>query len=214
MDSPDLTNPVQTTTGPPLGSSPRGRGTLTAQAAHQLDRRVIPARAGNTRRRTRAPPRSPVHPRAGGEHISSAGAASEAIGSSPRGRGTQSILIALPPVGRFIPARAGNTVAPRRARRSDPVHPRAGGEHGPWVTAIVVHAGSSPRGRGTRPLGDRNRGPCRFIPARAGNTWTARTAIGLASVHPRAGGEHDEDTAMGHPSNGSSPRGRGTLFSY
>ena len=196
MDSPDLTNPVQTTTGPPLGSSPRGRGTLTAQAAHQLDRRVIPARAGNTRRRTRAPPRSPVHPRAGGEHISSAGAASEAIGSSPRGRGTQSILIALPPVGRFIPARAGNTVAPRRARRSDPVHPRAGGEHGPWVTAIVVHAGSSPRGRGTHGPPELPLDWHRFIPARAGNTMKTQQWAIQATVHPRAGGEHSSHTRL------------------
>ena len=50
------------------GSSPRGRGTPRARYEAQPARRFIPARAGNTRRRSSARCGSAVHPRAGGEH--------------------------------------------------------------------------------------------------------------------------------------------------
>ena len=51
------------------GSSPRGRG--THRDGHRCDpvRRFIPARAGNTCSRRDRPTPRPVHPRAGGEHM-------------------------------------------------------------------------------------------------------------------------------------------------
>ena len=93
---------------------------------------------------------------------------------------------------RFIPARAGNTFpASRRCASLRTVHPRAGGEHPlAQVVTRVRQAGSSPRGRGTRRHGERlHREDHRFIPARAGNTASRAAHSG---------------------SNGSSPRGRGT----
>ena len=73
--------------------------------------RFIPARAGNTRAATRSPGPRTVHPRSRGEHWEAPAMGVEVAGSSPLARGTP-----LPdhPAGvilRFIPARAGNTLA-------------------------------------------------------------------------------------------------------
>ena len=89
------------------------------------------------------------HPRACGEHAVVGKKPSTIAGSSPRLRGTPSIVARQPPYFRIIPALAGNTTE----RAWDIVgqwdHPRACGEH--WIVDArgAVHAGSSPRLRGT-----------------------------------------------------------------
>ncbi len=93
------------------GSSPRGRGTQTPPAAHSECQRFIPARAGNTGSPLPRDRRSPVHPRAGGEHTTASGDAEAQVGSSPRGRGTPEDSALDFERERFIPARAGNTRA-------------------------------------------------------------------------------------------------------
>ena len=70
------------------------------------------------------------------------------------------------------------------------VHPRAGGEHRHGISPAAGRHGSSPRWRGTRCAGHRDRADRRFIPALAGNT-PPTTAIRAVSA-------------------GSSPRWRGT----
>ena len=192
------------------GSSPRGRGTLRDPVRGRVVRRFIPARAGNTSSHSRDPMRSPVHPRAGGEHANALATGShsggssraggehedtkgleeDAIGSSPRGRGTHRHHRARGRRRRFIPARAGNTTGSWRRSRARTVHPRAGGEHRSPSAPNAPVTGSSPRGRGTHRVGLAVVAVHRFIPARAGNT-TRRRYRGLANpVHPRAGGEH------------------------
>ena len=172
------------------GSSPRGRGTPIWWALAGAGTRFIPARAGNTRAASYLVADAAVHPRAGGEHFSATAQAGALIGSSPRGRGTLAPA-RLGPVGhRFIPARAGNTTNRIGGFSSDPVHPRAGGEHRPPPGTVAVPNGSSPRGRGTQQPLDRLDGQLRFIPARAGNTHASRPSRPPAPVHPRAGGEH------------------------
>ena len=52
------------------GSSPLARGTQDEVAGGRIDRRFIPARAGNTTARQTARRAVPVHPRSRGEHIS------------------------------------------------------------------------------------------------------------------------------------------------
>ena len=193
-----------------LGSSPRGRGTLTAVAIKVLACRFISAWAGNTTCRWPASTRRTVHPRVGGEHQINANLINAARGSSPRGRGTP--LIDQQPYAtlRFIPAWAGNT-APRPARGCpSAVHPRVGGEHRARRGGIMPACGSSPRGRGTHsptpwwpPL-------YRFIPAWAGNTARIVSLAADIAVHPRVGGEHPRTTPRASISPGSSPRGRGT----
>ena len=92
------------------GSSPRGRGTRRRHDRTGRRTRFIPARAGNTR--AGAGPRCgrPVHPRAGGEHLSHAESVVQKRGSSPRGRGTPVSTNRRQYRSRFIPARAGNTI--------------------------------------------------------------------------------------------------------
>ena len=214
-----------------IGSSPRGRGTPEDQAIGDADRRFIPARAGNTRAASSRSFPSTVHPRAGGEHTLAATMGAASRGSSPRGRGTRRGRRGCARVRRFIPARAGNTApahcppiptsgsSPARAgntsrrasgARRNPVHPRAGGEHPDGIRDLGDRAGSSPRGRGTPPIGAGSSLSGRFIPARAGNTPRGAPVVRGDPVHPRAGGEHRSMLPGILSGTGSSPRGRGT----
>ena len=151
-----------------------------------------------------------VHPRAGGEHVITSPARKGSGGSSPRGRGTRAGPLVEAVMGRFIPARAGNTPRRRSSRSHPAVHPRAGGEHPLPGSVEPSAAGSSPRGRGTHPALAGEHDAFRFIPARAGNTSDFGRSFALAAVHPRAGGEHCTACPGSGTSPGSSPRGRGT----
>ena len=176
-----------------VGSSPRGRGTRRVRPARHHAQRFIPARAGNTSCPRKRLQSASVHPRAGGEH----GVATSLYGFTVR----------------FIPARAGNTGLSALGHGRVPVHPRAGGEHQFANKQRHPLFGSSPRGRGTPSAVLRCRSTGRFIPARAGNTPPkSPRSIGI-SVHPRAGGEHHALIIEHSIEIGSSPRGRGTLFS-
>ena len=176
---------------PHSGSSPRGRGTHTSRVSGSRSLRFIPARAGNAPSASSSRSRGPVHPRAGGERLSDQSMSDLFFGSSPRGRGTLELGDDVPVLRRFIPARAGNAVPAAQSPGLWPVHPRAGGERPDTNYDTAQDNGSSPRGRGTPPVRPRR---CRrdgFIPARAGNARSFRSAP--------------------FRYRGSSPRGRGTL---
>ena len=114
-----------------------------------------------------------VHPRASGEHVTRPSGPGAVHGSSPRERGTQSGIRSGGRFERFIPARAGNTVARPMRARGWPVHPRASGEHPLVDDAARAQRGSSPRERGTQKGLTAEGCSGRFIPARAGNTGVA-----------------------------------------
>jgi len=172
------------------GSSPRLRGTLRIWK--------------------RCPWRSPVHPRACGEHGCPVMINESPDGSSPRLRGTRWYNWACVRASRFIPAPAGNTSSPGSALPPSAVHPRACGEHACVGLALYGVAGSSPRLRGTLiPARDGQHGR-RFIPAPAGNTGAHCSRCCRAAVHPRACGEHPKRIVGHDVLNGSSPRLRGT----
>ena len=152
------------------GSSPHARGTRR------------PARSGA---RVCA-----VHPRTRGEHTFDVTVIRTFRGSSPHARGTltQDDLLAL--LGRFIPARAGNTGSGGRTARPAAVHPRTRGEHsGPLINAAVA-AGSSPHARGTR--------------------LANLVMLSAPLVHPRTRGEHLLTLGSQPIASGSSPHARGT----
>ncbi len=131
-------------------------------------------------------------------------------GSSPRVRGTPPAGFLRARRGRFIPARAGNALAPWRTLRGPPVHPRACGERLPREIGRSCQCGSSPRVRGTlRAAGSRHHRD-RFIPARAGNACRQPRPPSWWTVHPRACGERHDGTPNSQPIPGSSPRVRGT----
>ena len=213
------------------GSSPLARGTRWRRPARQRWSRFIPARAGNTRSSTPSSPSRPVHPRSRGEHAGAARAAGGGTGSSPLARGTQFRSLDFGFDSRFIPARAGNTSWPKPRCKPAAVHPRSRGEHVDrptfHSTEHTVHprsrgehyiplapgfnlAGSSPLARGTRHRPPHARGLCRFIPARAGNTWAFRSNCCSSAVHPRSRGEHLGVMTLTPAMPGSSPLARGT----
>ena len=171
------------------GSSPLARGTLEAAGEGGSVARFIPARAGNTSRACGCAGRVPVHPRSRGEHHTVHGVPDPLAGSSPLARGTQRAGAVRLRVGRFIPARAGNTPCRAAGRGRPPVHPRSRGEHVPRSLLPARVHGSSPLARGTRSAGDAPRALSRFIPARAGNTQTgAGTRRRLSGSSPLARG--------------------------
>ena len=192
------------------GSSPLARGTPRRQRQPQLHHRFIPARAGNTCTVEWRSPPSSVHPRSRGEHRRTRRARHATDGSSPLARGTLRASVECLAIGRFIPARAGNTSRSRRARWSPTVHPRSRGEHAARRPGEGDLGGSSPLARGTRRAA-RHRSPRRrFIPARAGNTSQSSYLPSDVTVHPRSRGEHRNKRVLGGQIGGSSPLARGT----
>ena len=193
-----------------VGSSPHVRGTRRISPADIGAYRFIPARAGNTRRAPCRRASSSVHPRTCGEHASRGRASSARTGSSPHVRGTRHRLGHRRVAGRFIPARAGNTVSASVESSRSSVHPRTCGEHlAPLQIGRTVD-GSSPHVRGTLPPSLASLDFPRFIPARAGNT-SASVCFSMAStVHPRTCGEHRTYNRCAGKYGGSSPHVRGT----
>ena len=93
-----------------FGSSPHARGTPPSALNMVTISRFIPARAGNTHPEVSFTVTPPVHPRTRGEHAPGDLDSGEVSGSSPHARGTPGLVTLLDETGRFIPARAGNTV--------------------------------------------------------------------------------------------------------
>ena len=116
---------------PFLGSSPRGRGKLSAVARGVRPGRLIPAWAGKTPVRRMAAVMRAAHPRVGGENVGPFAAPLVCRGSSPRGRGKRTMNADLTIGARLIPAWAGKTQAAHAAGSSARAHPRVGGENAP-----------------------------------------------------------------------------------
>jgi len=131
------------------GSSPRVRGTARRATQGFPTSRFIPACAGNSSNDAARVAYVAVHPRVCGEqrHFTSCPYAN--AGSSPRVRGTDGHQRVAGASWRFIPACAGNSVAPLNLWRGKPVHPRVCGEQVVGVGVGVMVFGSSPRVRGT-----------------------------------------------------------------
>ena len=198
-------------TSNPIGSSPRARGTRSDGPPTHRERRIIPARAGNTFSRLACAAIHSDHPRARGEHAHPVGVCKGSPGSSPRARGTLGGEVDRDPARRIIPARAGNT-NPRSGAPVCPAdHPRARGEHNICRPFTSNPIGSSPRARGTQSDGPPTHRERRIIPARAGNTFSRLACAAIHSDHPRARGEHAHPVGVCKGSPGSSPRARGTL---
>ena len=162
------------------GSSPLARGTRADGTERSDYHRFIPARAGNTRERHCAAAARPVHPRSRGEHLTLTGVTVGDTGSSPLARGTRPAGAGSSVADRFIPARAGNTVANVLASLCMAVHPRSRGEHVGMHSTLYSPRGSSPLARGTLKVDGEEKDATRFIPARAGNTGITFRALPLA----------------------------------
>ena len=133
-------------------------------------------------------------------------------GSSPRSRGTPKDRGGASCTCRLIPAFAGNTEALFATPSMPTAHPRVRGEHHAGGGRGGALAGSSPRSRGTRPLGHLHQHRWRLIPAFAGNTTICPPETFPTPAHPRVRGEHASLQQLCSPLIGSSPRSRGTLL--
>ncbi len=132
--------------------------------------------------------REPVHPRARGELMHHAAASVSLPAVHPRARGTHTGSAGARALGRFIPARAGNSLVDLLLFLPEPVHPHARGELGGLDPGRLRFAGSSPRARGTHNLPRAHLCVERFIPARAGNSKHQERNRIVRPVHPRARG--------------------------
>ena len=172
-------------------------------------RRLIPAHAGKTTRRSAHQSIKGAHPRACGENFQSAPAMFLIPGSSPRMRGKRGFVFCEKRRERLIPAHAGKTLSIGPRRKPMPAHPRACGENVSAKRSLIPKGGSSPRMRGK--LLRVATLPARFglIPAHAGKTPSRQSAAVLHQAHPRACGENISEPFESRTSLGSSPRMRG-----
>jgi hypothetical protein len=178
----------------------RSAGTLyTSSSPHQRNTRARPSMMSS----------EPDHPRACGEHRTSAAFDPNTSGSSLHQRGA---LAATSPTGGatsdhprisagahvggvlanqdrwIIPASAGSTSRRVMTGRATPDHPRVSGDHDRDFRTQVRQIGS---------------------PAPAGSTSLRTPTILLPTDHPRASGEHESARNAGRTCRGSSPRQRG-----
>ena len=191
------------------GSSPLARGLRSARPPRGLTPRIIPARAGFTRRRRAS--RSYVwdHPRSRGVYTATASRRRRTPGSSPLARGLPTCGIEDADRLRIIPARAGFTPRPRRRHRLFRDHPRS---RGVYITRTIGPGGSpgsSPLARGLRIAVSKPTERERIIPARAGFTWTSTAVRESRWDHPRSRGVYSTPTTRTSTRNGSSPLARG-----
>ena len=174
--------------------------------------RIIPARAGFTRRHQRAHHIVQDHPRSRGVYPTHPGRTWPRSGSSPLARGLHKPHGWANSTLGIIPARAGFTPVPSSGTQGNQDHPRSRGVYD-WTTAAVgADQGSSPLARGLRGQGALHRQERRIIPARAG--FTARPGAGHRAHrdHPRSRGVYPASQSMHHMTRGSSPLARGLHF--
>ena len=193
------------------GSSPLARGLHTADRPGRGAVRIIPARAGFTRRPSTSTLRDRDHPRSRGVYARACLGAVSAAGSSPLARGLPLAAIEDQVHDRIIPARAGFTPGCHRGPGPRPDHPRSRGVYLPTSLGSYPISGSSPLARGlpNRPPSAPRTGW--IIPARAGFTPdTVRGGISTTD-HPRSRGVYHGPPHRGGQPAGSSPLARGLL---
>ena len=154
----------------PFGSSPRVRGKPLPLDAGGLRFRLIPACAGKTGARPRAPANAGAHPRVCGENVFDIEDTWEQAGSSPRVRGKRATRPRTAWCGALIPACAGKTLTVIEWSGAHEAHPRVCGENLILPDDLGRVKGSSPRVRGKRHLVLDLDADLGLIPACAGKT--------------------------------------------
>ena len=152
------------------GSSPLARG-LPSGRPHTIRlRRIIPARAGFTCRRSPAAPRRPDHPRSRGVYLPCIQLKNNMRGSSPLARGLLGQQCGRGGGYGIIPARAGFTRPPPIIQQIIQDHPRSRGVYRFRRNDRCPATGSSPLARGLRVATVVPFVQSGIIPARAGFT--------------------------------------------
>ena len=171
------------------GSSPLARGLPPHRHRRHLRERIIPARAGFTRRCPGRDPRAPDHPRSRGVYDGAPLFMSASLGSSPLARG-------LPDCRRWRGQPWGD-------------HPRSRGVYIAPRTMLEQSMGSSPLARGLRWRSTKPGSGPGIIPARAGFTVTSTHRSAGMGDHPRSRGVYRRFPRGRRWTWGSSPLARG-----
>ena len=171
--------------------------------------RIIPARAGFTRRGVRHSTAWTDHPRSRGVYFPDEEFRVEGQGSSPLARGLPRERHAHFAIIRIIPARAGFTETGLSSRARFRDHPRSRGVYHQLAFLSIASGGSSPLARGLlKVISDHIYGR-RIIPARAGFTQYLTPADHLDQDHPRSRGVYTIADLVIEATEGSSPLARG-----
>ena len=151
-----------------------------------------------------------VHPRVRGEAASWMVEATAGMGPSPRARGSRRQHdLNLVSVG-SIPACAGKPSWTTTQTDRSWVHPRVRGEARRPAALSTFAWGPSPRARGSPRKPHPPSAASGSIPACAGKPRRHRREVPLVGVHPRVRGEAGTASWSTTPSEGPSPRARGS----
>ena len=170
------------------GSSPLARGLRDVGDDGRSAARIIPARAGFTRRRHPRTSGSTDHPRSRGVYQGAAQGAAIKAGSSPLARGLRASRERIHRGPRIIPARAGFTGRTSVRGEDTGDHPRSRGVYPAADQARRKCGGSSPLARGLLIQFINDHHIHGIIPARAGFTTLERGFAGFYRDHPRSRG--------------------------
>ena len=175
--------------------------------------RLIPAHAGKTGQGADFDSTCQAHPRSRGENLDLWAQIYLLDGSSPLTRGKPRPEGRQTRRQRLIPAHAGKTSGPCRARARSWAHPRSRGENARAAWSFISAAGSSPLTRGK--LDGRGGGEGRggLIPAHAGKTQFGVPSRRDVRAHPRSRGENTVSVLSVCRGAGSSPLTRGKPLS-
>ena len=196
---------------PLSGSSPLARGLPRRRPGDLRRRRIIPARAGFTRRSRRGRRPATDHPRSRGVYTYWTDSHQSTRGSSPLARGLQAGFDSRSCFLGIIPARAGFTETRLVSYTSHLDHPRSRGVYGSNITSWMIAGGSSPLARGLPLAAKHARRGHGIIPARAGFTSPQSRRGRVPRDHPRSRGVYDSARQEVVRMLGSSPLARGLL---
>ena len=191
------------------GSSPLARGLPCVRALGGGVHRIIPARAGFTRRTPLRGLLRRDHPRSRGVYLRPYLSLMRARGSSPLARGLHVQEGRRRRVRRIIPARAGFTQNALISGGVHTDHPRSRGVYAEPDPVEAALRGSSPLARGLHNHSLALLGVDGIIPARAGFTQNALISGGVHTDHPRSRGVYAEPDPVEAALRGSSPLARG-----
>ena len=193
------------------GLSPRGRGNHPIAWRHELEKRSIPAWAGQPPTPWESEPSRRVYPRVGGATRPRGPDRHHSMGLSPRGRGNLPETLRIGSSLRSIPAWAGQPSRPAPPSPWPTVYPRVGGATPGVFDGRVPGQGLSPRGRGNLPAQGSGPPLLGSIPAWAGQPDCRALPQLPGRVYPRVGGATLWPWSRNMPTMGLSPRGRGNL---
>jgi len=170
------------------GSSPLARGGPGCPCVASGRGRLIPARAGRTRRGGRRPTGRWAHPRSRGADNDALTVDAFSKGSSPLARGGHHRHRIRVRRAGLIPARAGRTSPSSRWERTTGAHPRSRGADFDHDGDTLSASGSSPLARGGLAQARERLSGLRLIPARAGRTCRSPGTGSGRTAHPRSRG--------------------------